>query len=470
MLSENVRQIIQKFHLIPHDERLIVGISGGADSLALLHLLHGLSFRMNFHIHAATLDHQLRGAESAADARFVIEWCAAHGIPITAGAADVRALATREKLSIEMAARRARYDFLAAVARQHGAKRIAVGHHADDQAETVLLHLLRGSGGRGLAGMALQALAPGHPDLLLIRPLLNTTRAEIETYCREHGLTAREDDSNADTRYLRNHVRHIVLPSLEQINARARQVLAQTAEIAAVEEDYWANEVERAAAQISQRSAGRVVIDRAAFRDLHPALARRLLVAAARALVPAAELDYAHITAAVELGRHGGQGAIALLRGGLRLRVDYARLHVETVDAPDAPFNGPLLDPGTSHLIPIPGTAILGTWELQASLTPFPEAENMLRLAAPPDARFTLRTRRTGDRFAPLGMGGHTQSVSRWMSNRKIPRAVRDRLPLLCVDDRVAAISIGEQWSLSEDYALSDFSPGFVYFQFRHSS
>jgi tRNA(Ile)-lysidine synthase len=470
VLEETIRQIIQKFSLIPSGAWVIIGVSGGADSLALLHLLHRLSFRMNFQIRAATFDHQLRGAASADDVRFVIDWCAARAIAVSSGAADVRALAATAGMGIEMAARRARYDFLAGVARQHGARHIAVGHHADDQAETVLLHLLRGSGGRGLAGMALQSPVPGHSDLLLIRPLLNTTRSDIEAYCHEHGLSARDDASNTDTYYLRNRLRHELLPYMEEINARIRQVLAQTAEIAAVEDDYLNSEVRRLRGQLVITSGGRAAMGRAAFSELHPALARRLLVAVVRECVPDAELDYAHVVAATELAVRGKHGAVALMGSGAQLRLEYGHVVIERPTTPAVQFDGPLLAPGSALPVDLAGVTRAGTWELDAAHTPFHEADDTLRLALPHEARLTLRTRQAGDRFAPLGMNGHTQTISRWMGNRKIPLAVRDRLPLLCIGDSVVAIRVGEQWSVSEHYTDVDFGKRFVYFRFRHSS
>src|SRR5690606_722014 len=156
-----------------------------------LHILAALRAAIGFTLYAATLDHGLRGAASAADAQFVVETARVWGIPARRGNADVPALAARQSGGIEAAARAARYDFLASVAREVGADRIAVAHHADDQVETVLLHLLRGAGIGGLRGMAWIAPTPGSPDLLLIRPLLGVTRAEIDTYCREYGIQPR---------------------------------------------------------------------------------------------------------------------------------------------------------------------------------------------------------------------------------------------------------------------------------------
>ncbi len=211
-MLEHVRQIIQKFQLITAGQTLIVGVSGGTDSLVLLHILNQLAPRLGITLHAATLDHQLRGEESVNDVRFVEQICREWSVPVTVGQADVASLAREQQLGIEAGARLARYDFLAGVAHTLGAVGVAVAHHADDQVETVLLHLLRGAGVHGLAGMALRSPVPGHADLSLIRPLLRVSRAEIETYSEQQHLVPRYDSTNSDTSLLRNAIRLEVLP------------------------------------------------------------------------------------------------------------------------------------------------------------------------------------------------------------------------------------------------------------------
>ncbi|MFN8447334.1 MAG: tRNA lysidine(34) synthetase TilS [Anaerolineae bacterium] len=220
--ATSVLHTLREHDLLPADALLIVGVSGGTDSLALLHILRRLGVRL----HVATLDHGLRGAAGAADARFVVETAEAWGLPVTAGRADVRVLAKAQRLSIEAAARAARYDFLSSVAHEAGTQRIAVAHNADDQVETVLLHLLRGSGVGGLAGMAYAAPLPGHPDLMLIRPLLDVPRAALDAYCREHGLQPRHDASNADARYRRNRLRLDLDPEAARSLAAGRAAAA----------------------------------------------------------------------------------------------------------------------------------------------------------------------------------------------------------------------------------------------------
>ena len=199
-MLEQVVAYIDRHQLLPEQGEIIVAVSGGADSLCLLHLLNRLcgpgKHYPGVSLHAAHLDHMLRGAESARDAQAVAELLASWEIPLTLGVADVPALARAEKRSLEDAARVARYRFLREVA---GGQRIAVAHHANDQVETLLLHWVRGSGLAGLVGMP-----PRQQDI--IRPLLETTRAETVAYCQEHDIIPLEDHSNSDPRFLRNRI------------------------------------------------------------------------------------------------------------------------------------------------------------------------------------------------------------------------------------------------------------------------
>ena len=458
-LLTSVKTAIQTHDLLPEDGVLVVAVSGGTDSLALLHVLRELGIRLQ----VATLDHGLRGDAGAADARFVAEMAQAWGLPVTGGYADVRALAAERRLGIEAAARVARYDFLASVARQVGATRIAVAHNADDQVETVLLHLLRGAGISGLAGIGYVASVPGHPNLTLIRPLLDVPRVELDAYCREHGLQPRRDASNDDARFTRNRLRLALMPHLRELSPQVERRLLQFAEIAAIEDDFADHALHAAVDPHVTRNAGSVSLPDAVFRQLHPALRRRFVVWAIESLGEAADVGYVHIAAAVKLATRSAVGTRAQLKRGVQLRVDYDAIIVEREDTPIRD-DLPLLAEGSAIPVAVPGvTPVNADWTLTAALSPFEGAG--LRLAIPEGSTVVLRGRQSGDRIAPLGLDGHTQKVSKRMIDHAVPRNARERLPLLVVDGIIAAIW-WNGWTVSEQFAVDERSERVLYFGF----
>lgn len=470
-MLETVRQIIRKFRLILPDETIVAGVSGGSDSLALLHILLQLAPRMGFRLHAATLNHQLRGAESDGDVEAVVQICREWDVPLTVGQVDVRTVASIRQLGLEMAARLARYDFLADVAYRVGASSIAVAHHADDQAETVLMHLLRGAGMKGAAGMVLRSSVPGHADLSLIRPLLRVTRADIEAYCHQRGLKPRHDSTNDDKTILRNAIRLDVLPHLERYSQHVRSALARFAELTAVEDDFVHQELQKfvVTSEVLVQE-GRISVPRTLFGSLHTALQRRFLLWAVEQIGVMEETSAQLVIDAVEIGLHGKQGAIALLGGGLQLRVDYHLLYLEKTDALQIQYPMPLLESGYINEIGIPSVIEMRGFRLDTRLQ-VPTTDNMFcQLAIPEDARITLRTRRKGDVFAPMGLEGHTQKLSRWMVNTKIPHAIRDQIPLIVVNGLIAAIFVKGRWIISETFAVWNTLSRVIYFQFLENS
>jgi tRNA(Ile)-lysidine synthetase-like protein len=453
------------------DERIVVGVSGGADSLALLHALRGLRDRLNLRLHAATFDHGLRGEQGAKDAQYVAEMAKIWDIPCTVSTGDVKAQAAAWGMGTEAAARRARYDFLASVARTVGAHYVAVAHHTDDQAETVLLHLLRGAGVQGIGGMAVTAPLPGHPDLTLVRPLLETHRAEIEAYCAKHGLRPCEDATNSDQTFLRNRLRHDVLPMLRTVNPHVDRGLIQFADIMRGERDYIEKQLQVAIEGHLHRSSGRIVLPKTVFAGLHPALQRRYIIWASGQVGRVLEnLGYKHVIAALEVAQRGAQGARALLTEGVHLRIDYETLVIETDDAPPDD-DLPLLDGEASVPVRVPGVTVLnGGWILRTATVPPHQGALTARVSIPEGSAIALRPRQTGDRFKPYGLNGHTQKVSKWMIDRKVPARLRDRVPLLIVNGSVAAIFWTPIATVDEGFAVDERSERVVYFWFRNNS
>ncbi len=224
-LAAHVDESLRRRCKVTRGTRMVVAVSGGCDSMALLHLLCTLASAHRWQLAVAHLNHQLRGRSSAADERLVVRTAKRAGLPVFVERAAVRDFAKAHKLSLEMAARRVRHAFLARVAANWEASTVALAHHADDQVELFFVRLFRGAGGEGLGGMKWQSRSPASPDVALVRPLLDIPRCDLEQFAAEHRLRYREDASNASLDILRNRIRHELLPRLKR---RYQPALART--------------------------------------------------------------------------------------------------------------------------------------------------------------------------------------------------------------------------------------------------
>lgn len=477
-MLEQVLKTIRQHKLIPSGSRVVVGVSGGADSLALLHVLLQLRTVFRFEIHVVTIDHMTRGTDSAEDARFVVQTCEVWDVSVTLIQMDVPALALERGQGLELAAREARHRVFEQAMQAQDAHLLALAHHADDQAETVLMHLLRGAGTQGARGMDYRT-AFSQQGGGLIRPLLDVTRTQIEVYCREHGLQPRHDATNDDPAYtLRNTLRHDVLPRLRTLNPQAAQALNQFAEIARLEHDFLEQAFNKLVLpHIQFRAQGDKNVDAEAtnadavyplpahlnipkslFRELHPALQRHVVRWALAQLSKHSEASYSHIVNAVAIAHTGLVGAMAQFPDRLQLRVDYTTIIVERMveESATIELTTDVLD------IVVPGkiATAWGTFIVADQ----PGAGEVARLTIPEGARVQVRTRRAGDRFAPLGMGGHRQKLSEWMVNHKVPRSQRERVPLLIINGEIAAIMMGTRWAIAEPFAVRDPQATVTYF------
>ena len=454
-VADAALRCIQQSGALDGTRRLLAAVSGGCDSVALLHILLALRERLGADLHVASLDHGLRGAAGACDLAFVSELAAEWGLPCTLGRADVPQLAQEHGIGIEAAARQARYDFLAEVARQQDTDAVAVAHHLDDQAETVLLRMARGSGLRGLRGMRAASPMPGHADIRLIRPLLTVSRAEIEAYCTAHALDFRQDASNDDLSYRRNFLRHEVMPRLREVNPQLALALARLAESAAVDEDWLDACFRDHILPLVGRSPGRWRIGMRDYAGLHSALRRRLLRAAVEQLSDGQTTLPHDLIVDLEAWALGAQaGARRDVGGGLQLRVDYKSLVIEEVGAaPDS--GGYRLIPRDCDIPLAPEQHItIGGLDLRVLRETPPLDSAGVQL--PASAELRLRTRQRGDRFCPKGMGGRSRKLKDWLIDRKVPRQLRDQIPLLCADGAIVAICMGETWHLAHPAATGD--------------
>ncbi len=268
-MRQKARNTIAQFHMFPEKAHIVVGLSGGADSVALLHVLCSLKEEFGWQITAVHIHHGLRGKEADGDAAFAEEFCAKLGVPCVVRKVDVKAEAKARKLGEEETGRLLRYAAFREMAGEDGY--IAVAHHRRDQAETMLMRLCRGTGLKGLTGMS-----PVREKIC--RPLLRCSRTEIEQYCRENGLMWREDATNQEETYTRNKLRLRVLPLLEEINPKAVEHMAETAELLSAEEDFL--ELQAAACYEKVKAdapKGEVRLKRKELQALHPAMRKRVL-------------------------------------------------------------------------------------------------------------------------------------------------------------------------------------------------
>jgi tRNA(Ile)-lysidine synthase len=491
-VAHKVAQFCRKHRLLAPGEQVVVGVSGGPDSLCLLHLLHSFG---DLTLTVAHLNHQLRGPDADADETFVQDIAAQWGLPCVAERQDVAVAKGRR--SLEEAARQIRYDFLRRVAQQTGATTVAVGHHADDQVETVLMHFLRGAGPAGLRGMPpssnladLWEGAEALPAPQLIRPLLELSRAEIEAYCQRHRLTPRQDASNQDTTFFRNRLRYELLPYLETYNPNIRHILRRTAQIIAADTAFVEQQLAGVWPRLlcpspPGRGAGgegvfgaetHLEFDRRAWGDLPLALKRASLRRAITLLRRnLRNINFEHIEAALAVIEKGETGAQATLPQELLLTIGYERFTLAA--GPPPPPDIPHLAGGQTLAAKLPGVTLLpGTaWqlsiELVATLSPV-----QVQAAGPWEAYLDaevvglspiLRTRRTGDTFAPLGLGGRRQKVTDFMINQKIPAGQRDRVPLLAsADDRLLWVC---GYRLDERAALRPTTRQLLHLKFEHN-
>lgn len=455
-ILDQVRLTIQRYKLVGVGEKVVVGVSGGPDSLALLSCLLELRDEFGFSLHVAHLDHCLR-ENSAQEAAYVKRLAEEWGLPATVEARDVRAFQQEHKLSLEEAAREVRYRFLREVARAVGAAKIAVGHQADDQAETLLLNLLRGSGLTGL-----KAMLPHREGI--IRPLLFITREEIEAYCREKGLVPCRDPSNLDKSYRRNKIRHELIPWLaREFNPAIIRVLARTATLLAEEEAFFEELTrENLGKVIKEQGRGYLKLDGERLLGLPAALERRVLRAAVASL--GGGVEFHHVEQLRSILR-AGSGALSLPRG-LQARVSHRLLFLEEPSRKEEPIP-------FRYLLKVPG------------VTPLPEIGKRLRIEVlPPPAKVSsppweawvdkdkltgplwARNWQPGDRFRPLGMKG-TKKLQDLFVDAGIDMKERRRVPVIVSGEHIVWVA-GVR--LSEDFKITPETREALHFVFEEDA
>lgn len=429
---------------------IVVAVSGGPDSLCLMDLLR----QAGYPLLVAHFNHKLR-ENSDLEANAVEQIAARYRIPSLIGSADVRAFADEKKLSLEDAARTLRYRFLFTLARERGAQAVAVGHTADDQVETVLMHFLRGAGLNGLKGMPYRTvLSVFDTEIPLVRPLLDVWREETIIYCAGQGLRPHYDPSNDSLNFLRNRIRHLLIPTLETYNPRFREAVWRTAQSLQADQEILNQSVDAAwARSVVHESDGLVAFDVAMLMECSVGLQRYLFRRAMERIQPLADITFATLERMTSFLADGKRNGLLPLSGGLRLLREAGQVFVAGAEA-ILPFERwPQMPSDADEIrVPIPSqTELPGDWRFTCELWNIPalareqmqENEDPYQVWLDADAiseELVLRVRREGDRFEPLGLEGHSQKISDFFTNVKLPQRARDRWPLLCAGEKIAWI------------------------------
>ncbi|MGA2026853.1 MAG: tRNA lysidine(34) synthetase TilS [Syntrophobacteraceae bacterium] len=436
-LPARAAEYIRKSSLISNRDHVLAAVSGGPDSVALLFILINLKDTLGIErISVIHFDHRLRGDESDGDREFVRALARTAGLDFRCGAADVRAFARSRKISLEMAARECRRSFFTGTAEELNAGKIALGHTADDQAEEVILRILRGTGPAGIQGMS-PATAEG-----IIRPLLFATRDAVLEYLQERGQEYRNDSTNFAPSCQRNFLRLKVFPLLrEAFHPQIAQTIARCADLAREEESLWASQIRTLWGDIClELSEGRCALDFGRMKQLHPAVARRMLrLAIDKVKGNLSGVGLVHLEPLIELVSSGKTGKSIRIPGGIEATRHGAKLLISSEEC--ATPKGPPDDVLDVHE---PGNYFFGKSGFEFHFC------DETKTCCGPDSGtdcirmdsdklkwpLQFRYRRTGDRFHPFGMIG-SKKLQDYFTDCMVPRQERQKVPLLCDSEKI---------------------------------
>lgn len=425
-----VKETINRYALFQPGDKVLVALSGGADSVCLLSVLKAMSRELQISLFAAHVNHGLRGKESDEDEAFVRKLCFESEVPLFVCRADVAALAKENKCGLEEAGRNKRYSFFQELADREQLNKIATAHHAGDNVETVLMRLIRGTGPLGLGGIPCR-------NGQVVRPLLYVNRTDIETYLQINGLAWREDSSNKETVYTRNRVRHQLVPMLEtEFNPDFRNNFSEQIELYAAGAAYLEEEVQKLFTALAISVTGGFGFNCQDLRMENEFLVSMLLHKTIVFLAGGRETGMTAVRRAKELSSHS-QGEIQL-GGGVVAQMCHGVLYIrKKMDA--KPF---------SYEVKPEGDFLFGDRKIVFSaaetVPEHPDTKQAyINAEALKGKKLVLRSRREGDCFYPVGMDGK-QKLKDYLINKKIPRFMRNSVPLLAADDDIVWV-VGER-------------------------
>ncbi|WP_297214115.1 MULTISPECIES: tRNA lysidine(34) synthetase TilS [Thermodesulfovibrio] len=444
-LLEKVEKTVKKYNMISQGDHILVGLSGGPDSVCLLNVLKELSLKFKLKISAAYINHGLRPDEIPGEIQFCQRLCDDLNINFHTKEINVRALAEIEKINIQEAARILRYEALDHISLNIKAHKIAVAHNADDQAETVIMRLLRGAGPAGLGG-----IPPVRKKL--IRPLIEIERSEIEAFLSERQITYLIDSSNKNTKYLRNKIRQNLMPVIKSISPSATRAIVRTAEIMQQENDFINTSVTKALMRLmSRKTDERVELFCNPMEILNIVILRRALRVAIDSVKGLRGIDFDHIEAIIELIKRGKAGDRVYLPKGIRAIKGYSTLII-TAEKPKKL---------STYMVNEPKDVFISEASLLISIKEFKRDEinyfgdgkNTVVVDAE-KIKFPLliRSRKEGDYFYPFGFGKR-KKIQDFYVDEKIPREDRDLIPIIESNGEIILIA---GYRLDDRFKISD--------------
>lgn len=407
-----------KIHNMFPTRSVLVALSGGADSVALLHIMHTLSREYGFTVYAAHVNHNLRGEAAKNDEKFSKSLCHRLGIECFVESADVLAMAKEQGISEEMAGRRVRYDFFERLMQKFDIEYTATAHHKNDNAETILMNFVRGSGLSGLSGI------PYKRDRY-IRPLLDVKRCDIESYCVANDLNYVTDATNLNTVYTRNKIRNIIIPQLEnELNPNFADTITSNARIIGEDEDFINSVADTEYAYLVADNS----IDVLGLTSLHSAVAKRIIRKLIDNICGIADVSSLAIETVYDICKKGNTGLNCNIIRDITARIEYGRLVIDKLQTPCEDFSYSIKI-GESKFIPELGYTVTVSWDGDGERFSVPESVDEI----------CITNRRAGDRFVPKGMQG-SKSIKAFMIDEKIPQNRRNRTGIVRIGGEIAWI------------------------------
>ncbi|MCC8169625.1 MAG: tRNA lysidine(34) synthetase TilS [Oscillospiraceae bacterium] len=417
MMLNKIRNTIKKYGLIEKGDGILIGLSGGADSVCLTHALYRLQDELEIHLYTAHMNHCLRGDNADADERFAVEFSESLGINCLTKHESVRDYARENGMSEEMAGRELRYAFFERIRKSLGLNKIATAHNKNDNAETILMNFMRGSGISGLCGIP---VTRGK----IIRPIIDLSRDEIENYCRENNLEYVTDSTNSEMIYTRNKVRLDLIPKIQnEFNNNFIANVTKNAELISDELDFIESAADRICGKIEENTIALKML------DVHIALKRRVILTMLRS-AGIKDIEAEYIESVLRLAESGRSGASINLPNGNIAKIEYGKLYIGADEDKTPPFE---------YTIPINCEVYIKELKLTVFAEIVDASDGGEVFKGDADSKITVRNRRSGDFFYPAGMDGR-KKIKDYFIDCKVPRAQRDRTGILTIDGNIAWI------------------------------